>query len=119
MKTLFRILGGVVATFFILVFLTLMVGFIRKVWFGSGPGSRGHVAVLDVSGIITSANDTLKKVDELLEDKSVKALVVRINSPGGMVGPSQELYETFKRADQKIPVIVTMGAVAASGGYYA
>src|SRR5687768_16910836 len=99
MKTLFRLLGGLVAVFLILVFLTLTVGFIRKVWFGGGPGSRGHIAVLDISGIITSADDTLQEIQDLLDDKHVKAIVVRINSPGGMVAPSQELFDALKRAD--------------------
>jgi len=78
MKSLFRLLGGLVAVFLILITLTGLVRFIRKAWFG-GPGIRGHVSVIDLSGIITSSHEFLRDLEEKLEDRGTKALVVRIN----------------------------------------
>jgi protease-4 len=62
----------------------------------------------------------LKLLKQVEEDKSIKALVVRINSPGGAVGASQEIYRELKKIKEryKKPIVVSMGNVAASGGYY-
>ncbi len=124
MRSVFRLLGLTVASFFIVVFATATYSFIKKVWFGGGHKTTAHagpshVTVLDVSGVMMSATQTLRQLDDALEDSNTKAIVVRMNSPGGLVAPSQEMYEAFKRADKKVPVIITMGSVAASGGYYA
>jgi len=59
-----------------------------------------------------------KIFDDILKDKSVKAMVVRINSPGGSAKASEELWRKIKLIQEKVPVIISMGNVAASGGYY-
>jgi len=76
------------------------------------------VAVLDVEGVIQSSRDINNALIDLRDDDSVKAIILRINSPGGAVGPSQEIYTEVKRAAKIKPVVVSMGTVAASGGYY-
>lgn len=119
MKILYRALGIVVATFLIIVFLTGTVVFIKKAWFKKGGAGKDHVSVVDIKGVITNAAPFLRDLEDILEDKNTKAVVVRINSPGGLVGPSQEMYEALLKADQKVPVIISMGPLAASGGYYA
>ncbi len=126
MRGMFRVLGVVVSFFFIVVFSTLTVKFIKHNWFPSKPGitKKGttgskSVAVIDLNGVIYTASKFLSRVKEIKEDENVKAVVVRINSPGGVVGPSQEMYEALKKLDAKVPVIISMGSVAASGGYYA
>ena len=78
-----------------------------------------HVAVIDLSGVIYSSASFIKHTEALEQNKQCKAAVIRINSPGGVVGPSQEIYDAIKRLDTKIPVVISMGSLAASGGYYA
>ncbi|HHJ64057.1 MAG TPA: signal peptide peptidase SppA [Aquifex aeolicus] len=78
-----------------------------------------RVAIVKLSGVIVNPLPVVKKIERLRRDKSVKALVLRVDSPGGSVGASQEIYRALERfkADGK-PVVVSMGNVAASGGYY-
>jgi len=57
-------------------------------------------------------------IDDFRDQSNIKAVVVRINSPGGGVGPSQEIYAELKQLADLKPVIISMGSVAASGGYY-
>ena len=76
------------------------------------------VAVINVNGIIIDSDPYIKSIREIRESDSVKAVVVRINSPGGAVATSQEVYEELKSLGETIPVIASMGTVAASGGYY-
>ncbi|RLJ71254.1 protease-4 [Hydrogenivirga caldilitoris] len=78
-----------------------------------------RVAIVKIAGVIVNPLPTVKKIEKLRKDKSVKALVIRVDSPGGSVGASQEIYRAIERfrAEGK-PVVVSMGNVAASGGYY-
>ena len=78
-----------------------------------------RIAVLNIKGVIVNPIPVVKKIERLRRDKTVKALVIRVDSPGGSVGASQEIYRAIERfrADGK-PVVVSMGNVAASGGYY-
>ncbi len=78
-----------------------------------------HVAVLDLYGVIYSSSTFIKETEHLEQTKQCKAVVIRINSPGGVVAPSQEIYEAIRSLDKKIPVIISMGSLSASGGYYA
>lgn len=77
---------------------------------------KGQVAIVELNGVIMDSKKTLKKLEKIGEDPEVKAVVVRINSPGGAVAPSQEIYQAVKNF--KKPVVASMGSVAASGGYY-
>jgi protease IV len=80
----------------------------------------GNVGVVELLGPIYSSERIVKQFETFGEQKSVKAIVFRIDSPGGYVAPSQEIYEAAKRVrDSGKPVVVSMGTVAASGGYYA
>jgi protease-4 len=91
------------------------------VWFSSKHGkdsSKGHIAVVDLDGIIMTSSSKIKELEEAQKAPGVKAIVLRINSPGGLVAPSQELYDAVRRVDKKVPVIASMGSLAASGGYY-
>jgi len=77
------------------------------------------VAIVPIEGEILEARETLELLHKYARSNSVKAIVVRINSPGGAIAPSQEIYSAIRRirADGK-PVIASMDSVAASGGYY-
>jgi protease-4 len=78
-----------------------------------------RVALVEVQGLILSAEDVVRELEEHLEDAGIRAVVVRVESPGGVVGPSQEIHDAVVRVRQKgKPVVVSMGAIAASGGYY-
>jgi protease-4 len=86
----------------------------RSASFSGGP----RVGVVEVTGVITDSKKTLKELREFAEADSIKAIVVRIDSPGGSVGPSQEIYEAVRKLRDKKHVLVSMGSVAASGGFY-
>ena len=60
----------------------------------------------------------MKQIKDFRKNSSIKAIVLRIDSPGGAVGPSQEIYREIQRTIQSKPVVASMGSVAASGGYY-
>ena len=76
------------------------------------------VGVIEISGAITEAEDTLARLKAFREDDTVRAIVIRINSPGGAVSPSQEIYSEIRKTIPTKKVIASMGSVAASGGYY-
>jgi len=90
---------------------------------GGGPplALGGRVGVVDVEGIILSADRFREMLGKFRTAASVKAVVVRINSPGGGVAASQELFSEIRRFRRETgkPVVVSMESVAASGGYYA
>lgn len=75
-----------------------------------------RVALVEVSGAIYSSQGIIEQLRRCEDDPSVKAIVLRINSPGGAVAPVQEIYGAINRIQKK--VVVSMGATAASGGYY-
>ncbi len=104
------------------VFLLILLLIIALVMFGaiiSRVPIGDRVAIISIKGVIVNPIPTVKKIERLRKDRSVKALVIRVDSPGGSVGASQEIYRAIERfrAEGK-PVVVSMGNVAASGGYY-
>lgn len=86
---------------------------------GDGLGLGPRVAIVQIEGTIQDVDDLLRDLRTYRESAMVRAVVVRIDSPGGVVGPTQELYQALRRirAAGK-PVVASLGAVAASGGYY-
>lgn len=96
------------------------IGFILMVFIGIvyGPSTNGNLAVVEINGIIFDSDKTLKELDDYRKDDAIRAVVLRIDSPGGEVAPSQEIYESVKKLDSKKPVIASMAGTAASGGYY-
>lgn len=83
--------------------------------FGLG-GTR--IGVVPIDGVIVKSRRTIKLLDRYRRDTSIKAIILRINSTGGAVAPSQEIYQAVKRAAARKPVVASFGSVAASGGYY-
>jgi protease IV len=84
-----------------------------------GVGFGARVAVVELEGIIVDVEEILRDLKGHRENPMVKAVVIRINSPGGVVGPTQELYDSLQRLRRAgKPVVASLGAVAASGGYY-
>jgi len=80
--------------------------------------SQPKVGLIRIEGTITDYLDTVSIISEATKDESIKAVVIDVDSPGGAVGASQEIYRTIEKSREKKPVIVSMGNVAASGGYY-
>jgi len=79
----------------------------------------GDVAVLHIRGMIVEPADFIERLERFIDREDVRAIVLRIESPGGVVAASQEMYEAVKRArDSEKPVVTSMGSIAASGGYY-
>ena len=76
------------------------------------------IAVIEVDGVIMDPRKTIKKLLIAEKEKKFKAIIIRVNSPGGAVGPTQEIYEEIRRIDKVKPVYASFGSVAASGGYY-
>ncbi len=113
------VLLGVSALFFVifLVFVFSTMGNIVKdrALIGRGGVSIG---VIKLKGVIMDSQKTLKELKEFEEDNSVKAVLLRIDSPGGAVGPSQEIHDAVIRVRKTKPVIASFESVAASGGYY-
>jgi protease-4 len=95
-------------------------GITEKYFSGSKTGTE-KVAILSIEGIIMEGDGFVKhQIDRIKDDDNVKAVVVRVDSPGGTVtGSDYILHHLNKlREEKKIPVVVSMGAIAASGGYY-
>ena len=107
------------------ILLTLFVTFVVLVIAaGSMPSrstrllSANKVGVVVVVGAIMDSQDVIEELVDFQNDHSVKAIVLRVDSPGGGVGPSQEIYEAVRDIRKIKPVVASMGSVAASGGYY-
>jgi protease-4 len=98
------------------IVLSLVAGFL----FENGWIGGDKVAVIRIEGVILDARETIEELRHYRDNPSVKAIVLRIDSPGGAVVPSQEIFEEVQktRAEGKIKLVTSMGNVAASGGYY-
>lgn len=86
---------------------------------GSGISlSNDKIAVISIQGVLTSSTDTIRQFKQYEENEDVKALVLRIDSPGGTVVAAQEIYAEIQKLRENKVVLASMGNVAASGGYY-
>lgn len=111
-------------TFFVVVIVVagLLVTLLVLVMQGNTPNLLGskRLALIRVEGVIYDARDWVDQVKQYQEDSTVKGIVLRVESPGGAVDPSQELYDALVEAQEvygKV-VVASFGSVAASGGYY-
>jgi protease-4 len=86
-------------------------------WSGIFEGGN-KIGVVTIEGTIMSSDDILKQLRKYRKKSSVKAVLLRINSPGGSVAPAQEIYREIARLREKKPVVVSMETVAASAAYY-
>lgn len=76
------------------------------------------IGVIPINGIIKDADTITEQLITFRNDKQIKAIILRINSPGGGVGPSQEIYSETRRTTQVKKVIASLGSLTASGAYY-
>ena len=107
------------------VIVALLVFFFSALFFiGRSMGKPGRftfgdkIAIVEIRGVITQSSEIIEEIHQYLEDDSVKAIILRIDSPGGGVGPSQEIYREVMKIKSRKKVVTSMGSVAASGGYY-
>jgi len=114
--------GGVFFVFllavFTLVYYTVRHGETETEVMRSGSG--GRIAVVDLEGVIITPKDTVKQLKKFADDDSVKAIILHINSPGGGVAASEEIYKEVRRIrdEKKKPIIASIETVGASGAYY-
>lgn len=85
---------------------------------GSDSSGGDKVGVIELKGAISDSKKILKDLKQFNDAEHIKAIVIRIDSPGGAVGPSQEIYDAIKRIKAKKKVVASMGSMAASGGFY-
>lgn len=82
-------------------------------------GTKEGVGIVELKGMIVSSEETIESLTDFRKNSDIKAIVLRIDSPGGAVGASQEIYEEVGRTNAVKPVVASIGSVGASGGYYA
>ena len=115
-----RILIGLGVIAALLIFFFTLLFFIGR-YSGAKPGRfvfGDKIAIVEIKGVITQSSGIIEELQIYLEDEGVKAIILRIDSPGGGVGPSQEIHREILKSKSKKKVVTSMGSVAASGGYY-
>ncbi len=116
-----RVLATAALVFLVVAGLfVVVVGGMARGGGGAAPLFGPRVAIVELEGIITDVDDLVAELKADRENPAVRAVVVRINSPGGVVGPTQELHDAIVKVRKAgKPVVASLGAIAASGGYYA
>ena len=104
-----KFLRGTLYFISILLFIFLL----QKIFESENP----FIAKISINSIILNDPDLLKKIDDLKNDRNLKGVLIDINSPGGTVVSSKELFSRFEDLGNKVPVVASMKEVAASGGY--
>jgi len=104
--------------FLVLILLSLVgISSITSEWVQQGTKNR--IGIVDITGLITDCQYITNQVKKFRQDKRIRGIILRIDSPGGAVGPSQEIYdEVLKTRESGKTIYASMGALAASGGYY-
>ncbi len=108
-------------TMHIVIIVVIVVAVIIGLAIGLGMRgfpARGNVGVVEIEGTIISSKHIVEDLKILGDDPSIQAIIIRVDSPGGVVAAAQEIYEQIKKVKEKKKVVVSMGIVAASGGYY-
>ena len=105
----------------LVITLLIVIGIALVGYFISGDhrsGGDNQIGLVNIKGVIVDARETVKQLEEMTGDPGIKGIIIRINSPGGAVAPSQEIYDEIKRVAKIKPIYSSLGTVAASGGYY-
>ena len=125
-KRLFRkehpiLMGLLIAGGIFLLFLFGITFFISML-FSQAKGDylpkKDGIGIIEIKGVIFSPDEVIQNLAAFRKNEHVKGIVLRVDSPGGTVGASQEIFEEVKRTNKVKPVIASMGSIAASGGYY-
>jgi protease-4 len=102
----------------VLFFGTVMAVVLSLSHFKPTIAFRDKIAVIPIEGMIKKSDTITEQLINFRDDRHIKAIILKINSPGGGVGPSQEIYAETVRTTQTKKVIAYLGSLAASGGYY-
>lgn len=113
---LFSLIGSLIRTVFFLLFIGLMLAIFSVIFSHENP--KGNIAVVEINGPIDESTEVVKDIKKYREDDQIKAIILRVDSPGGAVGASQEVYDEVIKTKAVKPVIASFGNMAASGGYY-
>jgi len=114
----------ILAVVIILVVVGVFLGLVLTLFFFvAGPSEafsfKEKIGVLPIDGTITESDALVAQLVEFRKDRRIKAIILRVNSPGGSVGPSQEIYREIRKTAETKKVVASLGSLAASGGYYA
>ena len=108
-----KILLAVVVIAFVIIIVVPVVMSITGVSIG-----RGRIGVIEIEGTITDLKSAMEDVVNFREDPGIEGVILRIDSPGGAVGPTQEMFAELQKLKKVKKIYVSMGSVCASGGYY-
>ncbi len=110
--------GCLITALVVLFFLGLSGIVLALLGKGSLFTTQERVGVVEIKGVLTDSRTAIKQLDRYRDDDNIKAIVLRIDSPGGAVGPSQEILREVEKVRTKKKIVASLGTVAASGGYY-
>ncbi len=114
----------------VLLIVVVVLSFLASIFFKMHSGrlaaispdsifqASNKIGVVTIRGVIAEPRPVIEELDDFAKDKTIRAIILRIDSPGGGVAAAQEIYDTVKRISKKKIVVASMGTVAASGGYY-
>jgi protease-4 len=115
-----RILIGLGVVVVLLIFFFAVFSLVGR--YAGGKSSHfafgDKIAIVEVKGVISQSSGVIEELQQYVDDEGVKGIILRIDSPGGGVGPAQEIYREIIKIKPKKKVVTSMGSVAASGGYY-
>ena len=120
---LWIVIGGGIFFVFLMAVFTLVLYTVRHEQNRTeivSSGSGGTIAIVDLDGVITTPKDVVKNLKKFADDDSVKAIILHIDSPGGGVAASEEIYREVRRIrdEKKKKIVASIESVGASGAYY-
>ena len=119
---LFFLLTIVICSTVIFTGFVFLFSFSSKIFDSSFAGKyskpHGNIGIVEINGMILSSKKIIRDIQTFSKNDAIKAIILRIDSPGGGIGPSQEIYREIIKLKQSKKIITSMGSVAASGGYY-
>ncbi len=104
--------------FLIVVVVIFVFAVIVPIIVSFGIDGGGKIGIIEIEGTIADTKDAMEDVVKFKEDDGIRGVILRVNSPGGAVGPTQEIFSEIKKLKKVKKVYVSMGSVCASGGYY-
>lgn len=103
----------------LVIFIVIFFVFIISLIIGlSGKPTGEKIAVVEIDGLISNPKETMEDIVRFKEDTSIRGVIIRVNSPGGAVGPTQEIFREIQKLRDVKKVYASMASVCASGGYY-
>lgn len=113
---IFSFFGSLIKGAILVLIFLFLLGIVSLVF--SERQVNGNIAVVEITGPIEDTTEAIKDIKKYRENEHIKAIVLRVDSPGGAVGSSQEIYDEVIKTKAVKPVVVSFGNTAASGGYY-